>query len=293
MKYKHINVCLCAYNAEAFIEKTINSILSQTYTHFTLFIVNDASTDGTKSIIEQFVKKDNRVVFIDLKKNIGTYAAKNLVLKEFAIGDFWAHHDADDYSDSKRFEKQIEYLEKFNLDGCGTAINEFYTDGISPRIPSNFPLVLNNTDGFYYRANYYPEKISTETVLDNIDDLAKLKIAMNGSLMFRLDLVQQLGGFDGHTRFGADSDFLWRFITFYNFGNIQEVLYNRRFHGSSLTQSKKTGWNSDIRKKYANEIKEKHIKRLKFLHENEKKLAWKHSVYDMFYPEVSYNIYKK
>lgn len=286
---KKIDCCLCVYNTEEYIGNAIESILSQTYPEFHLYVVNDASIDRTEERIKSYLA-DERVTLISLKENIGTYAAKNLVLKNFAQGDYWAHHDADDYSEPERFEKQLNYLEEKKLDGCGTAIDEIYHDNLQPRIPSNDPLVLEK-DGLYHRRNNYPESITLENISDNIVDLPKLKIAMNGSLLFNLEAVKKLGGFDGTTWTGGDSDFLWRFIKFYKFGNMSEVLYHRRFHKSSLTQAPETGYDSERRKKYAEKAHSHHITCMEMIKNRNHVEALKACTYDMYHPDIQFTTY--
>ena len=286
---KKITVCLCAYNAERFIAQAVESILAQTYTNWELYVVNDTSIDATAEIVKRYLG-DPRVKLVNLEKNIGTYAAKNLVLKNFAAGEYWVHHDADDYSEPDRFEKQIAYLREQNLDGCGTAIDELYAPGLSPRIPSDAPLVYNKEDGYSHRVNVYPERVTLETVSVEIEKLPQLKITMNGSLFFKLDTIQALGGFDGHTHTGGDSDLLWRFSMWYAFGNMPDVLYHRRFHPDSLTQSAAAGWDSPRRKQYAEKALAAHFKRVELLEQGLKEEAKKESTYDFFYPEVKFEV---
>ena len=67
-------------------------------------------------------------------------------------------------------------------------------------------------------------------------------------------MVKELGGFDGRTPIGADSDLLMRLLLFYDIGNIQELLYSRKFHSDSLTKSKDYGHQSAIRLSYTDKM---------------------------------------
>lgn len=289
-KSGHIAVCLCAFNAERFVGQAIESILTQSYKNFHLFLVNDASTDETLSIAKKYLS-DSRLTIISLKENIGTYAAKNLVLKNFADGEYWAHHDADDYSDQYRFEKQIVFMNNNHLDGCGTAICEYYEEGLSPRIPGSEPIKSFNNGVF--RVNYYPDFFHLTDMEVDINDLAKIKIAMNGSLILKLESLRDLGGFDGTTRVAGDTDLLWRFIKLYRFGNTRDVLYHRRFHRTSLTQDSSTGFDSEYRKNYARLIIDRHIQTISLLRKGKIQEARRQSVESFFYPEVEYIVLKK
>ena len=57
------------YNAEAYLEQAISSILNQTYGDFEFLIINDGSTDGSRAIIKSFT--DARIQLIDNENNLG------------------------------------------------------------------------------------------------------------------------------------------------------------------------------------------------------------------------------
>ena len=59
-----------AYNAEKYIQESIESILNQTYTDFEFIIINDCSTDNTWNIIKDYSKKDDRITAIENEKNL-------------------------------------------------------------------------------------------------------------------------------------------------------------------------------------------------------------------------------
>lgn len=89
-----VSIVIPAYNAAAFVEKTINSILNQRYKDFELIVVNDGSTDNTLEILERLAKKDDRIRVIS-QENGGVSAARNTALKHIR-GEFISYVDADD-----------------------------------------------------------------------------------------------------------------------------------------------------------------------------------------------------
>lgn len=91
---KTVSVVIPAYNASPFIEKCINSILSQSFKDFEIVVVNDGSTDNTLQILETLHKKDERIRIIT-QKNGGVSSARNTGLKN-ATGKFVTFVDADD-----------------------------------------------------------------------------------------------------------------------------------------------------------------------------------------------------
>ena len=79
-KLKKISVIIPVYNQEKYIARCLHSILSQTFIddYFEVIVINDASTDSTSFVLEQF-KKDIRI--INNKKNIGLPGSLNLGIK--------------------------------------------------------------------------------------------------------------------------------------------------------------------------------------------------------------------
>lgn len=104
-----ISVVMSAYNEEAYIEKAIRSILTQTEPDFELIIFDDCSTDATTDIIENI--KDERIRLYKNEKNCGLTRNLNQGLR-LAKGKYIARMDGDDISLQKRFEKQVRYLEE-------------------------------------------------------------------------------------------------------------------------------------------------------------------------------------
>ncbi|MDA1476574.1 teichuronic acid biosynthesis protein TuaG [Bacillus changyiensis] len=104
-----ISVITPAYNAENFIEKTIESLLNQTFLDWEMIIANDHSTDRTRDIIQSYEQKDNRIRLIDLKENGGAAVARNAALKQ-AKGRYLAFLDSDDVWKKEKLEKQLAFM---------------------------------------------------------------------------------------------------------------------------------------------------------------------------------------
>lgn len=103
-----ISVVMCCYNAEKYINKSIDSILSQTFKDFEFIIWNDGSSDSTEDIIKSY--KDERIRHY-YHQNTGLGMALRLACAE-AKGKYIARMDADDISFPIRFEEEIKYMEK-------------------------------------------------------------------------------------------------------------------------------------------------------------------------------------
>jgi len=112
-----ISVIIAAYNVEKYIEKCLESIISQTYKDLEIIVVNDGSTDNTLNLIKNFSKNDKRIVVID-KPNGGLSSARNAGL-EIVTGDYIGFVDGDDYIKEEMYEKLYEIS---NENQCDIAV---------------------------------------------------------------------------------------------------------------------------------------------------------------------------
>ena len=128
-----ISVLMCAYNEKDYIAKAVNSILNQTYKAREIIIVDDASTDGTTEILEDFAKKYKQIKLLKNYKNIGLTKSLNIGLA-YSTCQYVARMDANDIALASRFDKQIQFLEN-NPDHAvvGTWREEFWEDGTPNR----------------------------------------------------------------------------------------------------------------------------------------------------------------
>ena len=106
-----ISVIMSTYNRENYLPAAMESILNQTYTDFEFIIIDDASTDNTAKLLQEYQEKDSRIVVISNPQNLGYN--KNLTTGfKLAKGKYLARMDDDDISLPTRFEKQVDFLEK-------------------------------------------------------------------------------------------------------------------------------------------------------------------------------------
>jgi glycosyltransferase involved in cell wall biosynthesis len=95
-----------AYNAERTIEKSIRSILRQSYRNLELIVADDCSNDNTRGVVKELARNDSRVRLVERKVNQGCYFARNDALRA-SSGKYIAIQDADDISLARRIEKQL------------------------------------------------------------------------------------------------------------------------------------------------------------------------------------------
>ena len=114
-----ISVIVPAYNVAPYIEKSINSIKSQSYTNIEIIIIDDGSSDNTPDIADNLAKDDERIKIIH-QANKGVSAARNAGL-DMAKGEYIGFVDADDMIDSDMYEFLLENAIKYKADisHCG------------------------------------------------------------------------------------------------------------------------------------------------------------------------------
>lgn len=113
MEKEKVSIIVPMYNAEKFIGKTIESVLSQTYENWEMLIMNDVSTDNSLAVASEFVKKDKRIKIVNTEKNVGVVKGRNFLI-ELASGKYIAFLDSDDYWHSEKLEKQINFMKEKN-----------------------------------------------------------------------------------------------------------------------------------------------------------------------------------
>lgn len=146
-----VSVISGAYNVAdcKILDKSIRSVLKQSFADFEFILCDDGSTDGTYDILKGYAETDSRIKLIRNEKNLGLVETLNKCLA-LAEGKYIARHDCDDYNDLTRFEKQVAYLDAHpELLVLGTAAYLFDGDGvwdkeIMPRVVENRDFLFNN-----------------------------------------------------------------------------------------------------------------------------------------------------
>lgn len=105
-----ISVILPSFNAEAFLDKAVASLIRQSFRDFEIILIDDGSVDSTADRIARWAERDRRIVPIFNERNLGLTPTLNKGLR-LASGEFAARLDADDISDPQRLAKQLAFLE--------------------------------------------------------------------------------------------------------------------------------------------------------------------------------------
>jgi glycosyltransferase involved in cell wall biosynthesis len=205
-----ISVILPVYNGEQYIEDSIRSILGQTHQNFELIIINDGSTDNSDKIIKGFLKS-NKIIYKS-RKNKGLVNTLNEGIK-LSSGSYIARMDQDDISYPKRLEKQLNFMQKNNIDVCGTSYHVINEQGkIIKTVEShknNFEIILS----------------------------AMMVPFIHPSVMFRNIFKEKNIFYGNNNKVQAEDYDLWIRLIKMNlvFGNINEILIKYRLVNTSMT----------------------------------------------------------
>ncbi|MET7259408.1 glycosyltransferase family 2 protein [Dyadobacter fermentans] len=133
-----ISIALCTYNGSAFLREQLDSVLAQRYTHWELVVVDDFSTDATRSILEEYAERDVRIRLHYNEQNLGYN--KNF---EKALGlcrsELIAICDQDDIWQREKLEKQVRligdhtlvYHDSEFIDAGGQSMNRRISDKLN------------------------------------------------------------------------------------------------------------------------------------------------------------------
>lgn len=234
MKKDLVSVVMSAYNSQKFISDSISSILNQTYDHWELIIINDASLDNTLEIINQFSEKDPRIKIIDNKKNLGLTTSLNVGIRN-SNGEFIARLDSDDIAEPSRLEKELDYLHAYpdvGLVGSGAHL-----------------------------INSFGNKIGSMNVISQPNCVNRFLINLNpfihSSIMVRKKALDDVGYYRENFRYSQDYDLILRLNDKYKLSNIALPLIRWRVSNSSVTMQHHTLQRiyADIARKFAIERK--------------------------------------
>jgi glycosyltransferase EpsE len=196
-----ISVIMGVFNAENSVERSIQSIVDQTFTNWEFIICDDGSIDNTLQILRKY-EADPRFRIIKNDKNMGLGAALNNCIR-YSKGQFLARQDADDYSNPDRLERQLGYLKKNkHITVLGTQISLFDSDG-----------------------NHWG--INTPISPDDPWEWVKGSKVVHASVLMRSDFIKKIGGYDSSAIRAEDHEMWIRVLS--NKGvikTIPEVLYN-------------------------------------------------------------------
>lgn len=226
-----VSVIIPAYNAEKYIDESVESILGQTFQDLELIILDDGSTDQTSKKIQKLAEKDKRIIFLKNEKNLGIPKTRNKGIS-IAKGKYIAWQDADDISVPDRIEKQKAFLDENPQAGIVGGFLEFFEEGKKPSLRK-------------YAA-------TDEAIRKNI---FKYSPVAQPASMIRKECFDRIGLYNTELEAAEDLEMSFRIGNAYKFANLQDTMIRYRVHSGNITSNKLLTLEKNtlkIRRSYAN-----------------------------------------
>lgn len=138
-----VDIIIPIYNAEKYIETTIETILKQNYDDWNLILVDDCSTDKTSDICERFALSDARIKYYKLTKNGGPSVARNVGIDKSAA-EYLSFVDSDDAIEANYLSRLVTTAEEYKADVVWCNYYEEAPNGVEKRM-HNLPMILLDT----------------------------------------------------------------------------------------------------------------------------------------------------
>lgn len=204
-----VSILIPVYNAGEYLQPSVESILSQTYSNLEIFIIDDGSTDGC---IDSIADLDDSRIHIMTQENAGKPTALNRALEEVS-GMFYAIQDADDISYPHRIERQVQCM----LENPELAA-----------VFAGYDMILN---GRQLAPRFAGKDI--EECRRNIEQMRMPATDATG--MFRMAMVGKMR-YEPTLRIGQGYDHILRVGEHYPMMVLGECLYSVRYHFDSTTR---------------------------------------------------------
>ena len=221
-----VSVIIACHNASPYIDQCISSICNQTYRNIEIVICDDASSDDSVSKINQWAKRDERIILMINQQNMKASYTRNRCI-EASKGDFFLIQDIDDYSVENRIEVLLNVMCKEPELGIVSSAMKLFTDK---------SIAIKETDTV---RKEYPQK------KDFIWDLP----FSHGASMLRREAVLAVKGYNEDPIEYRQEDYAM-FMRIYSAGyrgkNIKNILYYYRYDERNISRS-----NSQQLKNYA------------------------------------------
>jgi len=105
------SIVIPVYNVEQYVSECLDSVINQTYQNLEIIVVNDGSTDHSLDIINEYAKKDFRIVVVN-QKNQGLSVARNVGIEK-STGDYLMFIDSDDYISLDVCQSAMDFVGRY------------------------------------------------------------------------------------------------------------------------------------------------------------------------------------
>jgi len=222
-----VSIIVPCYNHASYLERRLSSILNQTYTDFEIILLDDASSDGSADLCEQFAR-EHRCTFVRNQVNSGSaFKQWNKGLR-LATGQYIWIAESDDVADPRFLEVLIDRLDR--NPGCGLAYcQSLRTDEAGTVIEPAFPQMFDAD----------LDRWTHDFTADGREECAQFLIRDNticnaSAVVFRRDLYQAAGEVDERLKLAADWKFWASLLRISGVAYVAEPLNYFRTHPASV-----------------------------------------------------------
>jgi glycosyltransferase involved in cell wall biosynthesis len=206
-KLPPVSVVMPVHNGRPFIDESIQSILDQTFSDFEFVILDDGSTDGSGARLCEWALKDSRIRLCSSPEKFGLSGSSNVVVQK-SRAPLIARMDADDVSHPDRLKRQLEVLQRRpEVAAVGTLCDGIDAVGRVIRPRDRWRIVR--------RSPYIPFP--------------------HGSVMFRREAFEAVGGYRKEFSGGEDQDLFFRMTAKGSVVTLPDTLYHYRYHSDNST----------------------------------------------------------
>lgn len=211
-----VSVLLANYNGDKHLDEAVSSVLNQSYDDFEFIIIDDASTDLSRTIIENY--NDKRIKKYYAKKNRNIAYSLNMALT-MATGEYIARIDSDDIWEKDKLKIQIKYMEEHPECGaCFTKVN----------IIDEYSKIANDVYDEYFQLFNVVENKSQKEWLRFF--FYRGNCLCHPSVVIRRSALEQIGGYYHLAYVPAEDYELWtRIVTKYPIHILEDKLVRYRW----------------------------------------------------------------
>lgn len=210
-----VSVLMSVYNGAEYLRPALDSLLDQTFEDVEFIVVDDASTDKTPSILDEYEERDDRISVIRNTENLRQAGARNRGL-EMCTAPLVTIADADDIYEKDRLQRQVDFMnENPEVGVLSSNVRRVDQDGGNPR-RSDLPL---RHEAIRLQMNYtFPLR--------------------HPATMFRRDLLLEAGGYNEESAPVEDVELCGRLVRHTQFANLEEPLVRWRRHDTSSSATR-------------------------------------------------------
>jgi glycosyltransferase involved in cell wall biosynthesis len=214
---------MAVYNGGEYLGPAVESILGQEFGDFEFLVVDDACTDNSGEILEDFARLDKRLLVRHNKENLGLTRCLESLMDDIR-GVYVARMDADDLSLPGRFKAQVDRFRRDpTLGVLGTWVRRLHEDG-TPVVETGYP----------DRHEWITRRLETANCYQH------------GSMMFRLTCLQTLSRPIWRFRYCQDYDLYLRLLDSARFGFVERIHYEAHWHEATIASTLAPGVRAKI-----------------------------------------------